>query len=1144
MDFYEVLEQALDILRRRGRVAYRALKLQFNLDDEQLEALKDELIHAQKLATDEEGRVLIWTGAAGASPAPIPPSLQPAPQPAPREGQAAQDALPPAVASPPGAERRQLTVMFCDMADSTALSHQLDPEDYREVLQTYQAACTEVIQRFAGAIAQHLGDGLLVYFGYPVAHEDDAVRAVRAGLGIVDAIRVLHARLAQAKGIGLAVRIGIHTGLVVVGEVGSGPRPERLALGETPNIAARLQSLATPGRVVLSAQTQRLVGGAFEYDDVTTHLLKGLADAVRVYWVRGASAAESRFEAATATGLTPLVGRDGELDLLLRRWEQAREGEGQVVLLAGEAGIGKSRITQALRERLRDEPHLRLRAQCLPYYSHSAFYPFIAHLERAMACARDAPPAVQLAALEAVLARAGTPLEEVVPLLAALLSLPSGDRYAPLTLSPQRQKDKTIEALIDQVRGLAQQQPVLYIFEDVHWVDPTSSEALTRLIDRLQDARVLLVITYRPEFTPPWRGFTHVTTHTLNRLSRRQVALMVQQITGGRALPQEVLDQIVARTDGVPLFVEEFTKTVLESGLLRDDGERYTLAGPLPAMAIPDTLQGSLLARLDRLGSVKDVAQLGAALGREFSYALLAAVSPLPDAALQGALHQLVQAELVFCRGQPPEATYRFKHALVQDAAYGSLLRSVRQELHAKIAQVLEARFPTLVATEPEVVARHYAEAGLSVQAIPYWQRAGQRALERSAHVEAIGHLTTALKLLETLPDTPERTQQELVLQMALGTSLVATRGLSAPEAEQAYVRARELCQQVGDAPHLFPVLWGLCAAHIQQGKLRIAHDLGEQCLTLAQRIQDSALLLEAHTLLGACLYCIGELAPTRAHLEQGIALYDPDQHRSHAFQYGFEPGVLCRFFMAKTLWLLGYPDQALQRSHEALTMAKELAHSQSLAFALYAAAVVHHSRREWHLIKERAEAEVALSTEQGFPLWLPWGIIFGGRVLAEQGQGEEGIAQMRQGVTAFEAIQSRLLRPYCLALLAEAHGRVRQTEAGLAVLAEALTVAHDNGEHHYEAELYRLKGELLLMRPVPDERAAEDCFHRALDVARRQQAKSLELRAAMSLSRLWQRQGKRDDARELLAPLYGWFTEGFDTADLQEARALLDELA
>jgi len=601
---------------------------------------------------------------------------------------------------------------------------------------------------------------------------------------------------------------------------------------------------------------------------------------------------------------------------------------------------------------------------------------------------------------------------------------------------------------------------------------------------------------------------------------------------------------VVAKTDGVPLFVEELTKMVLESGLLQEGAERYELTGPLPPLAIPATLHDSLMARLDRLATVKGLAQLGATLGREFSYELLQAVSPWDEGTLRRGLHQLVEAEFLYQQGLPPQATYLFKHALIQEAAYQSLLRSTRQQYHQHIAQVLEARFPDICEMQPELLAHHSTEAGLHEQAIGYWQKAGQRAIERSANLEAIGHLTTGLEVLKTLPDTPERTQQELVLQMALSTALVSTRGLSAPEAEHAYVRARELCQQVGDAPHLFSVLWGLCATHIQQGKLRIAHELGEQCLTLAQRLQDSALLLEAHTILGACLYWIGELAPARAHLEQGIALYDPDQHRSHAFQYGFEPGVHCRFFMAHTLLLLGYPDQALQRSHEALTMAKELAHPQSLALALYAAAVVHHSRREWHLIKERAEAEVALSTEQGLPLWLPWGIIFGGRVLAEQGQGEEGIAQMRQAVTAFEAIQSRLLRPYCLALLAEAHGKVRQTEAGLAVLAEALTVAHENGERQYEAELYRLKGELLLKQDVPDEPEAESCLRQAVDVARQQQAKSLELRAAVSLSRLWQQQGKRVEARALLAPIYGWFTEGFDTKDLQEAKALLEELA
>jgi class 3 adenylate cyclase/predicted ATPase len=1139
MDFYEVLEQVLDMLRRRGRVAYRALKLQFNLDDEQLAALKDELIHAQKLAADEEGRVLVWTGEAAAPPVPI--------QPTPQEDHTAQGALPPAVAYPPGAERRQLTVLFCDVVDSTTLSHQLDPEDYRDVIRAYQAACAEVVQRFDGHIAQYLGDGVLTYFGYPVAHEDDAVRAVRAGLGILDAIRALPALLAQdksAKSIDLAVRIGIHSGLVVVGDIGGGTRPEHLALGETPNIAARLQGLATPGRVVLSEQTQRLVGGMFDYDDVTTHTLKGLADAARVYWVRGASTVESRFEAATTSGLTPLVGRDGEIDVLLRRWEQAREGEGQVVLLAGEAGIGKSRIMQALRERLADEPYLRLRAQCLPYYSNSAFYPFIAHLERAMACERDAPPAVQLDALEALLTQAGTPLEEVVPLLAALLSIPTGDRYAPLTLSPQRRKDKTIEALIDQVRGLAQQQPVLYIFEDVHWIDPSSLEALARQIDRLQDARVLLVITYRPEFTPPWGGFSHVTTHTLNRLSRRQVTTMVQQITGGKTLPQEVLEQIVARTDGVPLFVEELTKTVLESGLLRDDGERYTLVAPLSSLAIPDTLQGSLLARLDRLGSVKEVAQLGAAIGREFSYALLAAVSPLPDAAFQAALHHLVQAELVFRRGQPPEATYLFKHALVQDAAYGSLLKSTRQRVHQQIAQVIETRFPALVETQPELVAQHYTAAGCTEQAVRYWQRAGQQASDRSANLEAISHCTTGIELLKTLPETPEHTQQALTLHIALGAALQVTKGHAAPEVEHTYTQAYALCQQMGETPELAPVLLGLWRFYAVRPQLHTARELGETLLRLAQHADDPALAVIAHYTLGATWFYLGVLPAARQLLEEGITRYTSDQHRALGFRIGQDPGVACRVHAAGALWLMGYPEQALARVHDALALAHELSHPFSLAFVRYWVAFVFQVCRNVSAVQEQAEAAVALSTERGFPLWAAAGTSLRGWALAIQDQGTEGIAQVRQGIAAWRTSGGALWVPYYCTVLAEAYDHLGHTADGLQALAEAHTLVEQQEERWWEAEISRLRGVVLLKHPVIQQEEAEACFQQALAVARRQQARSLELRAAMSLGRLWQRQGKRGEARELLAPIYGWFTEGFDTADLQEARALLDELA
>jgi predicted ATPase/class 3 adenylate cyclase len=1142
MTFEELLAQVIEVLQRERRISYRALQRRFALDDAYLDDVKVELIEAKQLARDENDRILVWVEQAAP---PTPPTLaqEAAPGSLPAV-QMPQEASAPMTPSGPAAQRRQLTVLFCDLADSTRLAGQLDPEDLREVVLAYQATCVEVLQHFDGYVAQYLGDGLLVYFGYPQAHEDDAQRAVRAGLGILDAMRTLNTRLERDQGIRLAVRIGIHTGPVVVGTMGSGGRHEQLALGETPNLAARLQSLATPGRLVLSEQTQRLVGKAFDYNAVTTHTLKGLADAVRVYWVRGASAAESRFEAATTTGLTPLVGRDGEIDLLLRRWEQAREDEGQVVLLAGEAGIGKSRITQALRQHLSDEPHLRLRAQCLPYYSNSAFYPFIAHLERAMACERDAPPAVQLDALEALLAQAGPSLEEVVPLVAALLSIPSGDRYAPLTLSPQRQKDQTIEALIDQVRGLARQQPVLYIFEDVHWIDPTSLEALARLIDRLQDMRVLLVITARPEFTPPWGSFTHVTTYTLNRLSRRQVVTMVQQLTGGRSLPQEVLDQIIARTDGVPLFVEELTKTVLESGLLRDDGEHYTLAGPLPALVIPDTLQGALLARLDRLGSVKEVAQLGAALGREFSYEILAAVSPWPDAELQAALHQLVQAELVFCRGQPPEAAYLFKHALVQDAAYASLLKSTRQQLHQRIAQVIETRFPTLVETQPELVAQHYTAAGYTEQAVHYWQRAGQQASDRSANLEAISHLTIGIELLQSLPETPERTQQALALHIALGAALQMAKGLAAPEVEHAYTQAQALCQQVGETPELVQVLLGLWRFYLVRGQPHIGRELGERLLRLAQRANDPALAVIAHYTLGATWFYLGALPSARQHLEEGIALYTPDQHRSPVFRIGQDPGVACRAYAAMTLWLLGYPEQALARLHEALELAHALSHPYSLAFAQCWAAMVSQYRRDMPAVHEHTEAMVVLAAEQGFTQWAALGTGFRGWALALQGQGEDGMAHLRQGITAFQATGAEMFVPYFCTLLAEVCAHLDHTTDGLQALAEAHTLVEQHDERFWEAEIYRLRGVLLLQQPVMQQEEAEACFQQALVVACRQQAKSLELRAAMSLCRLWQCQGKRDAARELLAPLYGWFTEGFDTADLQEAKTLLEALA
>jgi class 3 adenylate cyclase/predicted ATPase len=1007
----------------------------------------------------------------------------------------------------PEAERRQLTVLFCDLVDSTALSAQLDPEELREVVRAYQARCAEVIQRFEGHIAQYLGDGLLVYFGYPRAHEDDAQRAVR---------------------------VGIDTGLVVVGEIGGGARREQLALGETPNLAARLQGLAEADTVVISAATHRLLQGFFICRDLGFHTFKGVSRRVAVYRVLAESGVQSRMEVAGPSGLTPLVGREQEVALLLERWARVKDGRGQVVVLSGEAGIGKSRLAQVVKECVAGEPHARWECRCSPYHQHSAFYPVIELTQRALRLSREDAPDAKLRKLEEALAPYPLPLPEVVPLFASLLSLPLPERYPPLSLTSERQRRKTLEAILAVLLALAAQQPVLFIVEDLHWVDPSTLELLSLLIDQVPTARVLILLSFRPEFHPPWASRAHLTQLTLSRLSSAQVEAIVARLAAGKALPAEVRQHVVAKTDGIPLFVEELTKMVLESGLLREREDHYELLEPLPMLAIPDTLHDSLMARLDRLAAVKEVAQLGATLGRTFTYELLHTVSGLQEAALQQALGRLVEGELLYQRGLPPQATYIFKHALIQEAAYQSLLKRTRQRFHQRIAQVLEEQFPEAAATQPELLAHHYTEASLTRPAIGYWQRAGQQAVRRSAYVEAISHFSTALELLKTVPDTSERTQQELSLQIALSVPLAATKGYAAPEVEGVLTRARELCQQMGETPQLFPVLAGLWRIYLVRGELQTARELGKELLRLSQR---------AHDLLGIALFFLGEFAPALVHLEQGFALYDPRKHRSHAFRATQDPGVACLSYAALPLWLLGYPDRALQRSHEALILARELSHPLSLAGALGWTALLHQFRREGQAAQEPADAVITLSTEQEFAVYLAWGTMLRGWALAAQGQREEGMAQMSQGLAAWRATGAEVFRPYYLALLAETYGAGGQPEEGLRLLVEALVVVNSRGERFWEAELYRHRWELTLACSAEKQAEAETCFRQALDVARRQQAKSLELRAATSLSRLWQRQGKRDEAGQLLTEVYCWFTEGFDTADLQEAKALLAEL-
>jgi class 3 adenylate cyclase/predicted ATPase len=1222
MTFEEILDQAMALLQRRGRVTYRALKLQFNLDDTYLMVLKEELLYAYPQVIDDEGRGLIWPSNenplasqhvvpiavmrlyedlvsallqregrvsyrtltqlfgfdaacldhlrqelvfkqiardahdeglewTGSLPPVVPTNSKPTesadvPVETTRAPSAEVAVLPVAPVRPaPEAERRQLTVLFCDLVGSTQLSGQLDPEDLRAVVRAYQEAAAEAIQRYEGHIAQYLGDGLLVYFGYPTAHEDDARRAVHTGLGIVQSIATLDTRLAAEYGVQLAVRLGIHTGPVVVGVIGGGGRHEHLALGETPNIAARLEGLAPDNAVVISAVTARLVHGTFALEDLGTHTLHGVAEPMAISRVRGLLETPNHDEEFVAAGAPLLVGREEESGLLRRRWEQSKTGLGQVVLISGEAGIGKSALVERLRAQVRAEGLPRIAFRCSPYHTNSALYPVITHLERLLQFAPDDPPATRLAKLEAGLRPYRLPLAEVVPLLAGLLSVPlPAERYVAPTLTPQQQKQQTLDALLAWLVAETERQPVLVAWEDLHWADPTTLEALGLVVEQAPTVPMLHVLTYRPEFSPPWPQRSHLTPLVLNRLEGPQVEALIAQRAGGKTLPAEVVRHIVAKTDGVPLYVEELTKMLLTSAFLREEADQYVLTGLLRAVAIPDTLQDALMARLDQLNRAKEVAQLGAVMGREFAYELLQAIAPQDEETLQAGLAQLVGAELLYQQGRPPRARYLFKHALIQDAAYASLLKSTRQQVHQQIAQVLEVRFPALVETQPELVAQHYTAAGCSEQAVHYWQRAGQQASDRSAHVEAISHFTTGIELLKTLPETPAHSQQALTLHIALGAALQMAKGLAAPEVEHAYTQARALCQQVGETPELVPVLFGLWRFYNIQPQFHTARELGETLLRLAQRIHDPAPSVVAHYALGWTWFCLGALPAARQHLEEGIAHYTPDQRHAPAFRMGQDPGVACGAFAAMTLWLLGYPAQALARLDDALALAHELSHPFSLAFASCLAAFVSQFRRDVPATYEHAETAVVLSTEQGFTQWLAMGTSLRGWALAMQGQGEEGRAQVRQGIAAWRATGAALLGPYFCTLLADVSAHLGHPADGLQALAEAHTLVEQQEERWWEAEIARLQGVLLLRQTGTPETEAETWLRQALDVAHRQEAKSLELRAAMSLARLWQQQGKRAEAHALLAPIYGWFTEGFDTADLQEAKALLGELS
>ncbi len=1064
-------------------------------------------------------------------------------------GLAAAEKLPPTLSPAPvrpetdAAERRQVTVMFSDLVGSTALSARMDPEDLREVISAYQQCVAETVRRFGGFVAKYMGDGVLVYFGYPRAHEDDAEREVRAGLELIAAVTGLKTRAS------LQTRVGIATGLVVVGDlIGAGAAQEQAIVGETPNLAARLQGIAEPNTVVIAEGTRKLLGNLFELEDLGAKDLKGIAGPVRAWGALRASSAEGRFEALHATGLTALVGREEELDLLLRRWSRAKTGEGQVVLLTGEGGIGKSRLTAALLEHLATELHTRLRYFCSPQHTDSAFHPIIGQMERAAGLAHDDTRQARLDKLDALLAQTSTSKPDAT-LFAEMLSLPNDGRYPVLDLTPEQRRQRTLEALTAQLAGLARQKPVLMIVEDAHWIDPTSLEVFGRTVDRIKTLPTLLIVTFRPDFNAPWVGQSHVTSLTLNRLGERDAAAIIARLLGNKELSVDVMAEIVERTDGIPLFVEEMTKAVLEA---ESEGEAWRTVAAVPslALAVPASLQASLMARLDRLGPAKEVAQIGAAIGREFSHALLASVVRKPEAELSAALDRLIAAGLLFRQGVPPHASYLFKHALVQDAAYGTLLREPRRALHAHIADTLENQFAEIAKTQPELLARHCTDASLIEKAASLWGKAGQRSLERSALVEALEQLTRALAQIATIPATAALRREEIRLQVALITPLIHVKGYSAPETNAAAERARLLidkAEALGEPPEdpllLFSVLYGVWTSSYVACKGNAVRNLSAQFLTLAEKQQATAPLLIAHRIMGISLAFAGEIAKSRTHFDRGIALYNPGEHRPLATRFSVDAAVSILCYRSWDLWFLGYPEAAVADADQAINDARQIGQAATLMYALWHGSVTQTECGNYARASTQLEEAIALADEKGTAFWKAMARMARGRVLAQIGDASSAIRVLTSGIAALRSTGGRILLPAHLTCLARAYAEVAQFDDARRTIGEATTEMEATGERWWQAELTRMTGEIAVLGAEQDTVKAEMHFKDALAVGRQQQAKSWELRAAMSLARLSRDLGKPRQARELLAPVYGWFTEGFETRDLKDAKALLGEL-
>lgn len=1041
---------------------------------------------------------------------------------------------PPHTAPGDDAERRQLTVLFCDLVGSTALSSSLDPEITRRIILRYQDVCAGLIARFDGFLARFMGDGILAYFGYPRAHEDEAERAVRAGLALVRAVRDIETPTGEP----LSARVGIATGVVVVGDlIGVGAAQEKAVVGDAPNLAARLQGAAEPGQVLIADATRQLLGAGFELVALGDRELRGLGKPMRLFAVSGEHTTDSRFEARHRGQLAAMVGRDQELALLLDRWRQARGGEGQMVLLTGEAGIGKSRITRALMDSVATEPHTRISYQCSPYQTDSALYPVVEHLRRATGFTAQDTNDARLDKLESLLAAGTTAVRAVAPLFAALMGLDGVSRYGALDMTPQQQRRRTMEALAEQSRGLATTQPVLLVIEDVHWIDPTTLELVELILDRIQDARVLVLATTRPTIQHSFQGHPIVTHLTLNRLGRSQIQGIVERLTGGAGLPEALFEEIVKRTDGVPLFVEELTKTIIESDVVRRTAHGYVLQGSLSEVAIPISLNDSLMARLDRLQPVKEVAQTAACIGRDFDYRTLRAVSPLGDDELGRALERLGEAELVFCRGKPPESTYTFKHALVRDAAYESLLRATRQQVHARIL----AAFEEAGDKPPEVCAQHAVEAGFREKAVPYWQEAGSAALKRSSYQEAIGHLRAAIELVRDLGDDRSWRSRELELQLLLGQAMTANLGYAAPATMAAFNEAARIESEVKDISNRLRALYGQWAGeYIACGA---TSELVAQFDAAAAQVEESGPRVIALRMQTLEALHAGRFEAALELVERALRAYAPDQHRGLGHVYAHDPRTAALNYRSWLKWFLGFPDQSDAAVVEAMRWADELGHANTQGIArCWGGVLLRVLQRDLQAAEARAEETVEFARERVMALWLSWSNVFLGWAQVQNRRDPAGLARIETALDELDRSNSARFKPWLLALLAESNSVLGRHAAALDVMRssfEAQSATHDRA---LEPELYRIRGDIRARGEAPAERAqASADFDRAMTIARELHARSFELRAALSQAGLLRASGDDAAARALLSPILGSFTEGFGTPDLVGARAFLD---